>query len=164
MINHAGVRKNFKLDEIMKKRTLYLEFSVGVFLLLGIACLGYLSVRLAGEDLFTSGGYAVNAEFSNISGLNTGAPVEIAGVEVGHVESISLQDYYAHVRMILDEKIELQTDVIASIKTKGLFGEKYIDLTPGAEEEIIAPEGKIVNTEPAFDLTSLIAKFVHGGL
>ena len=146
----------------MKTRELYLEFSVGLFMILGLAAIGYLSVKLAKKDFFDTGGYQVHALFSNVGGLSAGAPVEIAGVQIGRVKAITLDDYDANVLMIMDEGVELQEDVIASIKTKGLFGEKFVEIVPGGVEEIIQPGGLILETEPAMDFEGLISKFVHG--
>jgi phospholipid/cholesterol/gamma-HCH transport system substrate-binding protein len=146
----------------MKKR--YLEFIVGLFLVIGIACLAYLSIKIARKEFFASGGYEVQAVFSNCSGLRSGSPIMIAGVEIGRVKRITLQDYEARVLLVIEPGVVLQKDVIASIKTKGLIGEKYIELTPGADDEKIGPGGTIRSTEPAMDLEGLIAKFVHGTL
>jgi phospholipid/cholesterol/gamma-HCH transport system substrate-binding protein len=88
----------------------------------------------------------------------------IAGVEIGRVQSIALQDYAANVKMIISPGITLQKDAIASIKTKGLIGEKYIDITPGGDPELIKPGGVIRDTEPAMDMEGLISKYVHGTL
>jgi phospholipid/cholesterol/gamma-HCH transport system substrate-binding protein len=121
-----------------------------------------LSVKIARNEFFASDGYEVRAQFSNCSGLRAGSPVVIAGVEVGRVKAIALADYEAAVSLAIQRGVALQKDVIASIKTKGLIGEKYIELTPGAEEEKIPPGGMIHSTEPALDLESLISKYVHG--
>ncbi len=142
----------------------YVEFVVGLFLLIGIACLAYLSVKIARKEFFAGGGYEVQASFSNGTGLRAGSPVLIAGVEVGRVKRITLQDYEAKVVMVVQPQVVLQKDTIASIKTKGLIGEKYIELTPGASDARIAPGGTIRDTEPAMDLESLISKFVQGNL
>ncbi len=146
----------------MKTRELYLEFSVGLFMLLGLAAIGYMSVKLAKKDFFDTGGYPVHALFSNVGGLSPGAPVEIAGVQIGRVKEITLDDYDAKVLMIMNEDVELQEDVIASIKTNGLFGEKFVEIVPGGVDEIIQPGGIIIETEPAMDFEGLISKFVHG--
>jgi phospholipid/cholesterol/gamma-HCH transport system substrate-binding protein len=139
------------------------EFSVGVFLALGILCMAYLSVKVARKEFFSTKGYEVHAEFANCSGLRQGAPVMIAGVEVGRVQQISLHDYQARVKMAIELGVVLQKDAIASIKTKGLIGEKYVDITPGAAEAI-QPGGAIIDTESAMDVEGLISKFVHGNL
>lgn len=146
----------------MKTKPLTLEFTVGVFILIGFLCLGYLSIRLAKKEIFDTGKYTVHAFFSNIGGLSPGAPVEIAGVEIGRVKNITLDDYDAHVLMVIQEEIQLQMDVIASIKTKGLFGEKFVEIVPGGDEVYIEENGKIRNTEPAMDFEGLISKFIHG--
>ena len=86
----------------------------------------------------------------------------VAGVEVGRVKKITLDDYDAHVQIIIQEEIQLQMDVIASIKSKGFFGEKFVEIVPGGDEEIIEENGKIRNTEPAVDFEGLISKFIHG--
>ncbi len=132
--------------------------------MLGVACLAYLSVRLAREDFISTDGYPVYAVFSNISGLSVGAPVEIAGVDVGKVAGIALDEYDAKVKMMVDDGISLTTDVIASIRTKGLFGEKYVELALGGDEEILPAGGTIRDTEPAMDFESLISEFIHGSL
>jgi phospholipid/cholesterol/gamma-HCH transport system substrate-binding protein len=142
----------------------YLEFIVGVFLALGLLCLAYLSVKVARREFIRSDGYDVKAVFSNCSGLRPGSPVMIAGVEVGRVKSIGLQEYEARVDMAIQQGIVLQRDAIASIKTKGLIGEKYVDITPGGDPEKIKPGGFIRDTEPAMDMEGLISKYVHGTL
>jgi phospholipid/cholesterol/gamma-HCH transport system substrate-binding protein len=142
----------------------HLELVVGVFVALGIACLAYLSIRIARKDFLGSGGYEVQALFSNCGGLRPGSQVLIAGVEIGRVKRITLEDYEAKVQMVINPGIVLQKDSIASIKTKGLIGEKYIGLTPGGAEEKIQPGGTIRDTEPAVDFESLIAKYVYGNV
>ena len=142
----------------------YLEFFVGVFLAIGIACLAYLSIKVARQEFFSPQGYEVRAVFSNCSGLRTGAQVMIAGVEIGRVKDISLKDYQARVQMLIQPGLVLQKDAIASIKTKGLIGEKYIEVTPGGAEEVVEPGGLLRDTEPAMDIEGLISKYVHGSL
>lgn len=143
-------------------RRLDLEVVVGLFLLLGIFALTYISVRLGKMQLFGLGGYVVYAEFPTVGGLKDGAAVEIAGVKVGRVENISLDDYRARVRMRIDDGIKLQEDTIASIKTKGLIGEKYMRLSPGASDDLISPGGKIRETEPPIDIEELIGSYIFG--
>jgi phospholipid/cholesterol/gamma-HCH transport system substrate-binding protein len=139
-----------------------LELSVGLFILAGILCLGYLSVRLAKMEVLGGQGYELHALFTNVGGLKEGATVVIAGVDVGRVQSITLENYKAEVVLTVERGLEVQEDAIASIKTKGLIGEKYIQITPGGAEEIIPPGGKIWETEPAVDLEQLISQFAFG--
>jgi len=146
----------------MKKNNL--EFVVGLFLATGILCLAYLSLKIARKEFLNPGSYKVQAHFTNCSGLNHGASVMIAGVEIGRVEKVDLEDYEARVALMIQQGIVLQKDAIASIKTKGLIGEKYVEITPGSSDEPISPGGMIRDTEPALDIEGLIAKFVQGNL
>ena len=146
----------------MKKA--HLELVVGLFLAIGIGCLAWLSIKLARKEFFAKNGYVVQAAFSNGSGLRRGTPVLIAGVEIGRVASVGLEDYEAKVRLVIQQGVLLQSDTIASIKTKGLIGEKYIELTPGASDKTIQPGGVIRETQPAMDLEGLIGKYIQGNL
>jgi len=139
-----------------------LELSVGLFMIAGIICLGYLSIKLGKMEVFGSKGYEVYALFSNIGGLKTGSSIVVAGVDVGRVKSITLENYQARVVLNLPRSVKIQEDAIASIKTKGLIGEKYIEITPGGSEKIIPPGGRIRDTQPAVDLEELISNFVFG--
>ncbi|HDG98614.1 MAG TPA: outer membrane lipid asymmetry maintenance protein MlaD [Desulfobacterales bacterium] len=141
-----------------------IEFSVGLFVLAGILCLGYLSIKLGKMEVIGGGGYEIQAMFSNSGGLKSGASVVISGVEVGRVKSISLEDYQAKVVMVLPKDIKIQEDAIASIKTKGLIGEKYVEITPGASDIVLRPGERIRDTQPAVDLEQLISSFVFGKL
>lgn len=141
-----------------------LELAVGIFMIAGILCLGYLSVKLGRMEFFRGKGYEVYAIFSNTGGLKTGSSVVIAGVEIGRVKEIILDDYQARVIMILPENLKVQDDAIASIKTKGLIGEKYVGITPGGSENIIGQGERIRETEPAVDMEQLISNYVFGKL
>lgn len=139
-----------------------LETAVGLFVLLGIACLAWLSIKLGKLEIVGGDYVPVRAEFASVSGLKKGAGVEIAGVEVGKVDAITLDDYKADVRMKIRSGIRLQEDTIASIRTRGLIGDKYVNLAPGASDRLIPPGGTIRETESAVDLEELIGKFIHG--
>ena len=140
----------------------WVEIGVGVFMLVGILALGYLSVRLGQVDLFGHRGYMVYAEFSTVGGLKTGASVEIAGVPVGRVESIQLKDFQARVAMLIRTGVQLQSDAIVSIKTKGLIGEKFVLISPGGSDKLVKPEGRLTEVEAPVDIEELISKYVFG--
>ena len=146
----------------MKKQRF--EFFVGLFMALGILSLAILSIRIARNEFSSSGGYEVRAVFTNGSGIRAGSPILIAGVEIGRVKQIALKDYEAQVVLTIQPGVVLQKDSIASIKTKGLIGEKYIEITPGGAEQAIAPNGVIRDTEPALDIEGIISKFVQGNV
>jgi phospholipid/cholesterol/gamma-HCH transport system substrate-binding protein len=139
-----------------------LEFTVGLFVIAGILCLGYLSIKLGGMELLGSQGYDVYGLFTNSGGLKQGSSVMIAGVEVGRIRSISLDDYQAKIVMNLNQGVKIQEDAIAAVKTKGLIGEKFIEITPGASEKFLPPGGKIRETLPPVDFEELISKYVFG--
>ena len=136
--------------------------AVGCFVLLGILALGYLSIKLGRVSWLGGGGYDVIVDFPSVGGLKAGSSVEIAGVEVGRVESIGLADYQARVRVRLNRDIKLQEDSIASIKTKGLIGEKFIRISPGGSEKIIQPNGRIREVEAPVDFEELLSKYIFG--
>ncbi|MEE8431002.1 MAG: outer membrane lipid asymmetry maintenance protein MlaD [Candidatus Desulfatibia sp.] len=142
------------------------ETAVGIFVLIGIICVGYLTIRLGKMEWFGGDHYSVSAQFQSISGLNIGASVEVAGVQIGKVDSISLdkEEMVAVVKMKIQKGVVLTDDVIASIKTAGLIGDKYINLTPGGSDEILKPGDTIIETESAMDLEELISKYVFGGI
>jgi phospholipid/cholesterol/gamma-HCH transport system substrate-binding protein len=139
-----------------------LELAVGVFVLVGLGCLTYLAVHLGKMEVFGSG-YRVLAVFDNISGLKKGASVELAGVEVGRVESITLTTGdRAQVSLLLQPGLKLTDDTIASIRTKGIIGDKFVKLSLGSSDKTIPPGGKIRDTESAVEWEELISKYIHG--
>ena len=142
-----------------------IEAVVGLFMLIGIVCVGYLSIHLGkmewGGDRF----YPVFARFQSVSGLIAGAHVELAGVHIGKVDSIALDPkrLVAVVELKIQKSLMLSDDVIASVRTSGLIGDKYIELVPGNSDNILKPGGLITETESAVNLESLISKYVFGG-
>ena len=139
-----------------------LHLGVGVFMLLGIVAMGYLSIKLGRVSFLGGGGYLVTVDFPSVGGLKAGSTVEIAGVEIGRVESIGLADYQARVVLRVNSDVKLQEDSIASIKTKGLIGEKYVRVSPGGSENVIPPNGKIREVEAPVDFEELLSKYIFG--
>jgi len=139
-----------------------LDLSVGVFVLIGLLALGWLSINLGRVDWLGGRGYIVTADFPTVSGLKAGSPVEIAGVAVGQVDAIKLVDEQARVVMTIRPNVKLQDDSIASIKTKGLIGERYIRISPGGSDKTIPPNGRIKEVEPPVDIEELLSKYVFG--
>ena len=136
--------------------------AVGIFVVLGVLALAYLSIRLGKVSFLGGGGYIVTADFPSVGGLKAGSSVEIAGVEVGRVDSIGLADYQARVVLRLEPEVKLQEDSIASIKTKGLIGEKYIRISPGGSDKIIPAGGRIREVEAPVDFEELLSKYIFG--
>lgn len=147
------------------KKKFDIELAVGFFLLIGILALGYISIKMGKLEVIGGKGYTVYAEFEKSGGIKPGSDVEIAGVHVGKVKSVALnKDYQARVEMMLNNDVKIQEDAIVSVKTKGLIGEKYIQITPGGSEKIIANGERLRETESAVDLEELISKYVFGGV
>jgi phospholipid/cholesterol/gamma-HCH transport system substrate-binding protein len=148
----------------MKKSTT--EISVGVFVLLGLLCVGYLTIKLGQMELLGDDHYLLNARFDNVSGLRPGAQVEMAGVKIGQVDSIILdrETMFAVVGLKIKNSLKLSDDVIASVKTSGIIGDKYIKIIAGGSDEILKPGDMITDTESAVDIEELISKYVFGGV
>lgn len=142
------------------------ESIVGVFVVLGLVCISYLTIKLGRMEVFDSSGYTVTARFSSVTGLRTGASVEISGVAVGRVTSIRLdpETFMAEVDLRINDGVSLSDDVMASVKTSGLIGDKYISLAPGGSDTLLKNGDTITDTEPTLDLESLIGKVVFGGV
>jgi phospholipid/cholesterol/gamma-HCH transport system substrate-binding protein len=140
-----------------------LELAVGFFVLIGILCFGYLSIKLGRLEFFGEGRYIVYAKFAKAGGIKPGAVVEIAGVEVGKVKSVMLdKDYQATISLLINKDVKIQEDAIASIKTKGLIGEKYLQISPGGSDELLPDGGLIKDTESAIDIEELLSKYIFG--
>lgn len=143
-----------------------LEFLVGLFVLLGLAAIAYLTVKLGAGSMIGGDSYMLEARFTSVSGLNVGSNVVVAGVPVGRVEAIRVEpsEYTAIVTLKVMAGLNLPTDSMASIKTTGLIGDKYVSLSPGAEDSYLEAGARITMTEAAVDLESLIGKMAFGSV
>jgi phospholipid/cholesterol/gamma-HCH transport system substrate-binding protein len=135
------------------------QLIVGLFTIAGILALGYLSMRLGRVDLLSVPGFTLYANFNNISGLKTGDQVEIAGVTVGKVSAISLDQDRAHVAIALHKGIDVDSDAIASVFTSGLIGDKYVGIALGGGDTL-PNGGTIRQTQDAFQLETAIGKLI----
>ncbi len=139
---------------------LSIETAVGIFIVIGLACMAYLAVRLGDVHLFGTDQYMVKARFTDVSGLKEGSTVEIGGVQIGKVAKISLDNYQAFVELLINPRVKIQEDAIASIRTQGIIGDKYVKISPGGAEEYIRPNGILTETESAVDIEELISKYI----
>ena len=148
----------------MKKASI--ETAVGLFVLIGILCVGYLTVKLGKMEIMGREHYFVNAQFESVTGLKAGASIEMAGVPIGQVDAISLDSerQVARVRLKIHSDVVLTDDVIASVKTRGLIGDKYIKLSPGGSDLVLKSGDTIIETESAMDLEELSTKYIFGGV
>lgn len=144
------------------KRSMTVELAVGVFTLIAVAAAGYLAVGLGDIELGTSDKYIVYAEFDNISGLKDGASVEIAGVQIGEVVGISLsKDLLAMVTLRINKNQRLRSDDIAAIRTKGIIGDRFVKISPGASDDYLQPGDVMIETESVVDFEDIVGKIVH---
>jgi len=141
-----------------------LELIVGVFVLVGIAALTYMAVKLGKLEVIGGDQVEIRAEFDSVAGLKSGATVEIAGVQVGQVTAIGLNGERALVSFTVTPGVMLYEDAIASIKTRGLIGDKYVSLSPGGALDALPPGGKIRETESGIDFEKAISEFIHGNV
>lgn len=142
-----------------------LEMMVGVFMLIGILCLGYVSIKLGKLEFGGGDYYSVVAGFDSVSGLKPGARVEVAGVEIGKVDRIALDTKSgdrALAYLKIKTGVKITDDVIASVRTSGIIGDKFIKLRPGGSDKMLKNNDKIRETESAIDIEELVSKFIHG--
>ena len=144
----------------MKKMNL--EMIVGLFLLAGFASFAYISIKMGDIKMFMDESYPVTARFSSISGLKEGAVIELAGVKVGKVSKIELDEgeYEAVVHLDINKAVQLTDDSIASIRTSGIIGDRFIKLTPGGSDIYVEPGGQIEETESSISLEELVSKYI----
>jgi phospholipid/cholesterol/gamma-HCH transport system substrate-binding protein len=137
------------------------QFLVGIFALIGLAALAYLSLRLGRVNIFNPPSYEIFANFDNITGLKTGDTVEIAGVPVGKVISVGLLDDRAHVGMQINRGVKVDDDAIAAIRTRGIIGDKYVSLSLGPGDKMLANGQTLRQTESAFVLEDVIGQLIN---
>jgi phospholipid/cholesterol/gamma-HCH transport system substrate-binding protein len=140
------------------------EISVGFFVLIGLVCVAYLAVNLGGLEWFGKDSYCVTARFTSAAGLKDGAVVNLAGVQIGKVLSIRLdpEEMLAVVVLKVNNSVPLTDDVIASIKTSGLIGDKYVEIAPGGSDILLKDGDEIIETESTVDLEEVISKYAFG--
>ena len=141
------------------------EVIVGLFVLTGLIGIFFLAFRIGKSEFIGQKTYELTAVFNNLSGVSENGRVEIAGVRVGSVEKIELnEDFQAIVTVKLPEHLKLDDDTIAAVKTSGLIGDRFIELLPGGSGIQLESGDLIFDTQSAIDIESLISKFGIGNL
>jgi phospholipid/cholesterol/gamma-HCH transport system substrate-binding protein len=138
------------------------EMIAGAFVMLSLTVLGYLSISIGGFKLLPEDRYRISARFSNVGDLKAGAPIKLAGVTVGKVESIKLVDYFGEAVLAIDRGVALPKDTIASVATAGLLGDAYLSLSPGGAEANLGDGDRISRTEPALNLADILGRYAFG--
>jgi phospholipid/cholesterol/gamma-HCH transport system substrate-binding protein len=146
----------------MKKYAM--ETTVGIFLVFGLLCIGYMTVKLGHVSLLGDNAYSLFARFTTVSGLRAGSPVDMLGIEVGRVGRLTIdqKDQKVVVEMRIQKDIKVYDDAIASIKTEGLIGDMFLNIDPGGAGKLLGPGGTITETQPAMDIVDLIGKYAFG--
>ena len=148
----------------MKKYSV--ETVVGIFVVIGLICVAYMTIKLGKVSLLGDNYYSLYANFSSVSGLRVGNPIEIDGIEVGRVENLVFdQEKQAAVAELKIRKdIKIYDDAGASSKTAGLIGDKFVNIDPGGAGQILKPGGRISDTNAPIDIEELISKYVFGDI
>ena len=143
-------------------RNRILEIWVGLFMIAGLVALVYLATQVSGLTNLTGSVYRLTAEFDNIGALKARAPVRVAGVTIGRVESINLdgKNYRAKVKLLIEQGNKLPRDTSAQILTEGILGSNYVSLTPGFEEVALNGGGVIETTHSALILENMIGQLL----
>jgi phospholipid/cholesterol/gamma-HCH transport system substrate-binding protein len=146
----------------MKKYAM--ETTVGIFLVFGLLCVGYMAVKLGHVSLLGDNAYSLFARFTTVSGLRVGSPVNMLGIGVGRVGRLTMdqKDQKAVVEIRIQKDIKVYDDAIASIKTEGLIGDMFLSIDPGGSGKPLGPGGTITETQPAVDMVDLIGKYAFG--
>ncbi len=138
------------------------DFWVGIFVLMGLAAIAYLSVALGGASYRGPGGLQLIVTFDQVGGLKPRSRVVVGGVKVGQISEISLdENLRARVVLDIDERLELPTDTSAAILTSGMLGNQYIELEPGGEEATLGSGDEIEFSQSALILERLISRLVQ---
>lgn len=140
------------------------ETVVGIFVVAGLVCIGYMTIKLGNVGILEDDAYTLNARFNRITGLREGNPVNMLGLEIGRVANFKMdQDEQAViVEMRINKGIKIYDDALAAIKTEGLIGDRYMDIAPGGAGEPLKPGGTITETQSPTDLNELIGKYAFG--
>ena len=146
----------------MQKYTM--ETTVGIFLVIGLLLIGYMTVNLGHVSLLGDNAYPLSARFTSVTGLRAGSPVYMLGIEVGRVGRLTMdqKSQKAAVEVRIQNGVKIYDDAIASIKTEGLIGDMYLSIDPGGAGTLLKPGGTITETQPAVDITDLVSKYAFG--
>jgi len=148
----------------MQKYTM--ETTVGIFLVFGLILIGYMTVNLGHVSFLGDDSYPLSARFTTVSGLRTGSPVLMLGLEVGKVGKLTMdqENQKAAVEVRIQNGIKIYDDAIVSIKTEGLIGGMYLSIDPGGAGTLLNPGETITETQPAVDIVDLISRYAFGDL
>jgi len=138
-----------------------IEMIVGAFVLVGIISISWMAVKLGQIGGLGASGYAVEAVFDDAGGMRSGSDVMMAGVVIGRVGNVVInEDSDAKLTLMIDDEIALTSDAIASVRTKGIIGERYIRISQGGDDEMLQAGDEIEETESAINIEDLVSKYI----
>jgi phospholipid/cholesterol/gamma-HCH transport system substrate-binding protein len=140
------------------------ETVVGIFVVIGLACIGYMTVKLGNVGFFGDNTYSLFAKFNTVTGLREGNPVNMLGLEIGKVQKFTMdqENQQVLVEFKINKGIEIYDDAIASVKTEGLIGDKYVAVDPGGGGDLLANGDSITDTNSPTDIMDLVSKYAFG--
>ena len=140
------------------------ETMVGIFVVIGLACIGYMTVKLGNVGFFGDSSYSLFAKFNTVTGLREGNPVNMLGLEIGKVQKFTMdqENQQVLVEFKINKGIEIYDDAIASVKTEGLIGDKYVAVDPGGGGDLLAGGDSITDTNSPTDIMDLVSKYAFG--
>ena len=140
------------------------ETIVGIFVVIGLASIGYMTVKLGNVSFLGGNMYSLYANFSTVTGLREGNPVNMLGLEIGRVEKFTMdqENQQVLVQFKINKGIEVYDDAIASVKTEGLIGDKYVAVDPGGGGDLLANGDSITDTNSPTDIMDLVSKYAFG--
>lgn len=147
------------------KKNVY-ESIAGMFVFVGLIVLVYMTVTMGNVSFFDDSSMVLKARFNTVTGLRVGNPIEMYGIEIGHVGELTIDDevQMAMATLNIQKSAQIYSDAIASIKTAGLIGDKFINIDPGGSGKILDHNDIIINTESPVDLNDLIGKYAFGSV
>ena len=140
------------------------ETVVGIFVVIGFACIGYMTVKLGNVGFFGENTYSLHAKFNTVTGLRQGNPVNMLGLEIGRVEKFTMDQENQQVAVLfkINKGIEIFDDAIASVKTEGLIGDKFVAIDPGGGGDLLADGDTITDTNSPTSIMDLVSKYAFG--
>ncbi len=140
------------------------ETVVGIFVVIGLFCIGYMTVKLGNVGFVGDNTYSLYAKFNTVTGLREGNPVNMLGLEIGKVEKFTLdqENQQVMVEFKINKGIEIYDDAIASVKTEGLIGDKYVAVDPGGGGDLLGNGDSITDTNSPTDIMDLVSKYAFG--
>ncbi len=140
------------------------EISVGLFVFLGLLSIGWLALKIGQVGGVGESGYTLTANFDDVGGMRKGSDIMMAGVIMGRVDTVTLTNSdHATVVLRIHNGVKIADDSFASIRTKGIIGDRYIRITQGSDDTFLKTGNEIEDTESAINIEDLISKYIFNG-